>query len=122
MPPLGFLTIAGLDVEVTDARRAEDDRGGETVRAYAGNLRSTKTAGKRGWAFTTRPLSVDEQAALRAACGDGAFVAVGGTALGFAGAGAVTCVVEIGESTYAMDAEDDVYGWQAPLALTVLEV
>ena len=120
--PLGFLTIAGVDVEVTQARRLEDDRGGEKVRAVAGNLRSTQTVAKRGWSFVTRPLTVPEQTALRAACGDGAYVAVGGTAMEFVGVGTITCLVEIGESEYVIDAEDDAYGWQAPFALTVTEV
>ena len=36
--------------------------------------------------------------------------------------GTITCLVEIGESEYVIDVEDDAYGWQAPFALTVTEV
>jgi hypothetical protein len=78
-----FLVVAGITVPVAEggASKLPPERVGSSGRAYAGNLRSTVRAEKRGWQARTGLLTNDEAAAIEAAVGLAAQVPCGGTAL-----------------------------------------
>lgn len=98
---MAFLTIAGITVEVqtSQAQALEPTRVGEQRRAFSGALRSTVRAEKRGWRFSTPPLTAADAATLQAAIATDAVVSCAGDALG----GTVSCMVRVSGSTYQQD-------------------
>jgi len=97
-----FLTIAGINVEISAASTGERTpvRIGGSSRAIDGTMRNTVRAIFREWSYDTTFLSAAQEALLRAACDGGAFVAVSGSGVG---GGTVTCLVDINEAPYHMD-------------------
>jgi hypothetical protein len=84
-----------VPVKRESARQSTPDVGGATVRAFAGNLRSTRRWAKRQWEFTTTPMTFAEIATLLSAVGSpsgGNFVSCTGT---FNNNVAVTCEVTV---------------------------
>lgn len=93
-----FLTIASVNVPVgvQGARETEPELIGSDSRAFAGNLRTTVRAEKRGWEVTTTPITEAELTTLRAAIANGAHVSVTGDAIG----ATVTCRVRLTGASY----------------------
>jgi hypothetical protein len=94
---VAYLTISAFDVPVNReaSRMTVGDIGGASVRAFAGNLRSTRRWVKRQWEMTTIPMLFSDIAALVAIIGSpqgGNFVSCTGT---FNNNVAVTCEVSI---------------------------
>jgi hypothetical protein len=95
---MSFLVVGSVvvDVRSDSASQPESDVVGETMRTFAGNLRSTRRAAKRNWAYTTRAMTFAEENTLLSVIGSpdgGAFVACSGS---FTNNGpAVTCQVTI---------------------------
>ena len=87
---MAFLTINGFNVaiDVTQAVRDEDEVGGQDVRAFAGNLRSTVQWQKKSATVTTPPLTAVQQATVLGLCGTGKTVTGD-----IFGAGGTTCTV-----------------------------
>ena len=94
---MAFLTIAGIDVDMTDFSANEPEEVGESHRAFSGALRTTVRAEKRAWTGTTVPLDDTAAGALIAAVAGGAFVTVTGAALQ---AASVTCKVTVTGQQY----------------------
>lgn len=96
---MAFLTIAGITVPVapTGASESAPELVGSDSRSYAGAFRSTVRAEKRGWVFTTKPISRTLAESLRSACALGALVTCTGDALGGL---SYTCRVTIGQVGY----------------------
>lgn len=100
-PSAGFLTIATIDVWVTDENPVETVvQIGERSRAFSGKLRSTVRAEKRVFGFTSSYLTEDEVNALKTATALGVTVAVTGTALD---GDSINAKVTIDEITYHRD-------------------
>jgi hypothetical protein len=100
---VSFLVVGSVVVDVLSesASQPESDVGGQDVRAFAGNLRSTRRWGKRKWAFTTKRMTAAEEATLLATIGapdGGAFVSCTGN---FNNGVAVTCQVLVANREYA---------------------
>jgi hypothetical protein len=94
---MDYFTVSAFDVPVNReaSRMAVADVGGVSVRAFAGNLRSTRRWVKRQWEFTTIPMTFADIASLVAIIGSpqgGSFVSCTGT---FNNNVAVTCEVTI---------------------------
>ena len=115
---MAFLTIAGLDIDVREDGATEREREviGQSRRAFAGNLRTSKRAEKRSYTFSTAPMAQADVNALLAATRLGAHVAVSGAAMA---GGAITAEVTVTEASYLAD--DDA-GFQRVLALAIVEV
>ena len=98
---MSYLVVAGIVVPVSPSGGSEEEQDviGSDSRAYAGNLRSTVNAEYRNWEFTTKPLSIADDEALRTACALGAHVVCSGTALGN-GATNYTCRLTLGKATH----------------------
>lgn len=100
-PSAGFLTIADIDIWVTDENPVENTvEIGERARAFAGNLRSTVRAVKRSFGFTTSFLTEDEVDTIKAATELGLTVAVTGSAIN---GDSINAKVRIEEGTYWRD-------------------
>jgi hypothetical protein len=100
---MSFLVVGAVTVDCLSdaASQPESDVGGADVRAFAGNLRSTRRWGKRKWVFTTRRLTFAEEATLLATIGSpdgGAFVSCSGN---FNNGVSVTCQVTVTNREYA---------------------
>lgn len=113
---MAWLTIAGIDLEVqvANARRAQNVEIGTRSRAFAGNMRSGMRAEFPVWEFITPPLTPAAITTLRAAIEPGKLVTCSGTMLG----GSYTCAVTITEETRIPDAENSAT-YQATLALHI---
>lgn len=96
---MAWLTIAGITVDAFEDGMSQRpmERGGELVRAHAGNLRNSIRWEKRGWDFSTGFMSEAEVTTLRAAVALGAFVTVSGD---FVGGASILCEVQINEAPY----------------------
>ncbi len=116
-----FLIIDGLAVELTDWKRLPDETLGAVVRTNGMTLRSTVRTRKRAWSATTRPYPSTTMDTIRTKCAFGAHVPLGGPAVGFAGAGTITCVLEDGGEDVLPDDSDATYGMQRALSFTVRE-
>jgi hypothetical protein len=99
---MAMLSIAAVayDVLTDGAAQDEDERMGQSVRAFDGTLRSTLRTPKRVWQFTLGPLTETEYQTLRTNVGAGLQVACAGDALGVI----VTCEVTITGAPYLQDA------------------
>jgi hypothetical protein len=99
---MAMLSVAGVayDVMTDGATEEEDERMGQSVRAFDGTLRSTMRTPKRVWQFTLGPLTETDYQTLRTNVGAGLFVTCAGDALG----GSVTCEVTITAAPYLQDA------------------
>lgn len=64
---LNIGAVSAIPCVTPEAQAQEPERGGEDVRAFAGNLRSTVRWTKRSWQVTTVALSAAATAAIRAA-------------------------------------------------------
>ena len=82
---MAYLTLNGsftVPVKRDSASEPEPEVGGESFRAFAGNLRSTRRWVKRHWTFTTIPMTYEDIASLVAIIGSpagGNFVTCNGT-------------------------------------------
>ena len=87
---MAFLNINGFNVpiDVTQATRNEDEVGGQDVRAFAGNLRSTVQWQKKSATVTTPPLTAAQQSTYLGLVGTGKTVTGD-----IFGAGGTTCTV-----------------------------
>lgn len=65
-----FLTIAGVEVRVTEFERGEDERGGEMRRTLSGQRRGSPLWVARNWNATALCLTDAEAIALRALADD----------------------------------------------------
>lgn len=112
-----FLTIAGIviGVDADGARERPRERGGEKVRAFAGNLRSSIRWEKRGWDVTTWIMTQAEVTTLRAAVLLGTYVTCAGDALG----ASILCDVEIQDAAYEIEGET---GFWRVLNISITEV
>jgi hypothetical protein len=115
---MAFLTIAGTAVDVTDFQEDAPEEIGESVRAFAGNLRTTVRATKRRWKAVTRPMLPADVLALRALFEGGLHVWCGGTALDGA---TVLCRLTLDSVGYVKDYASGVRH-QRVLSLTLAEV
>lgn len=88
---MAFLTVNStfnVPIDIAQATREEDEAGGQDVRAFAGNLRSTVRWTKKVATVTTPPLTATQQATILGLCGTGK--AVTGDIFG---AGGTTCTI-----------------------------
>ena len=116
-----FLQVGSVVVDILSesAAQPESEVGGATLRAFAGNLRSTRRWSKRKWTLTTKRLTWTEENTLLATIGTpdgGAFVSCTGT---FNNNVAVTCQVTVTGREYAKMTSTTI---KRRLALTLLEV
>lgn len=98
---MSYLIIAGIVIPVspTGGSEKEQDVVGSDSRTFLGPLRTTVIAEYRNWEFTTKPLLVATDEALRTACALGAQVVCSGDALGN-GATNYTCRVTLGSAQH----------------------
>ena len=101
---MSFLVVGSVVVDVLSdsASQPESEVGGASVRAFAGNLRSTRRWAKRKWAFTTKRLTFTEENTLLATIGTpdgGNFVSCSGNFIN--GGSPVTCQVTVTNREYA---------------------
>jgi hypothetical protein len=94
---MAYFTVGAFNIPINReaSRMAVADVGGVSVRAFAGNLRSTRRWVKRQWEFTTIPMTFADIASLIAIIGSpqgGNFISCTGT---FNNNVAVTCEVAI---------------------------
>lgn len=119
---MAYLTLNGsftVPVKRDSAKQSTPDVGGETFRAFAGNLRSTRRWVKRQWDMTTIPMTFTDIASLLAIIGTpagGNYVTCNGT---FNNNVAVTCQVVI---TGRDDARESNTTIRQRLTLVVTEV
>lgn len=114
-----YLVFPGnVIVEITETRRIPERVSGSVQRAVAGNLRTTQQVSRDSFAMKTRPYTTAEMADIRAAMAFGAVIAVGGTALGFSGAGTKQVAVEEGDTDHVPD-DASAMGYQEALAFTL---
>ena len=118
---MAFLQVGSVVVDVNreNASQPASDVGGASVRAFAGNLRSTRRWAKRKWSFRTRAMTWAEENTLLATIGTpdgGAFVSCTGT---FNNGVAVTCQVTVTNRDYVKETNTVV---RRRLTLEVLEV
>lgn len=98
-----FITIAGRNYEVAadGAEEGEATLVGHVRRAYSGRLLSTGRGEKGTWSMTLAPMAKATYALLKADVGNGAIVAVVGTALG-----PIQARVRITRAPYVVDGAD----------------
>lgn len=114
-----FLTIAATTIEVqhSGATQVEGFRVGQATRAWDGTLRVTRrTALKREWHFTTKPMLRADALTLRSLIDNGQFQNCSGDALDNP-VGGIMCLVTVTEEPYIPDG----LGFQRVLQLTVAE-
>ena len=94
---MALLTINGFNVpvDVTQATRNEDEIGGQDIRAFAGNLRSTVQWSRKSATITTPPLTAAQQTTYLALVGTGKTVTGD-----IFGAGGTTCTVRCLNGAY----------------------
>lgn len=99
---MSFITVAGIDLLIQEggAKVGKPEKVGKSVRSFAGNLRSTQSAAKRLWSFTTAPMTAAAIATLHTAAPDGSFVVCTGVALDSAN---VTCEINYESEGFLID-------------------
>lgn len=120
---MAILIIAGITIAVADdgGGKKSPEMVGTSLRAFGGNLRSTKRIEKRGWSVKTLPLLSAEAEAIEAAVALGAQVVCSGTLLR-SDSPSVTCEVEVGDSPYPSGLSSDGLGFFRVLNLSLREV
>ena len=118
---MAFLTVGVVVLPILSdsASQPESEVGGASVRAFAGNLRSTRRWSKRKWQVTTARLTAAEESTLLATIGSpdgGNFVSCSGN---FNNNVAVTCQVTVTNREYAKISSTTV---KRRLTLQLLEV
>lgn len=94
-----FLTVAGIEVLVTEWRELATERVGSQRRAFNGSLRTAFRAQRRAWRFTGLRMDPVDYEALRTATALGQHVTCSGDGL----PGSVTASVEIEDATAVRD-------------------
>lgn len=97
-----FLTIAGVPIPVqsTNAEQQEDHRLGQIRYSQSGDLLCSLRSPKKSWPFSTRPLTLEEEASIRAAIGvDFLAKSVAGTGIG----GTISALVLVNTVPYLQD-------------------
>jgi hypothetical protein len=97
---LGFLSVAGIDLEITACTPLPRVRRGEAVRAFDLTLLDGRDLGKGEWRATLYPMAPAAAAVLRGLIYAGP-VAVAGSAVG----AEVLCVVEEEPGPYGPDVQ-----------------
>lgn len=116
-----FLTVAGIELEMTRfVERAPEVRG-EAVRAFDNTLMDGTDAPRRVFDGDTYWMTVDDADALRAAVAAGAVLCTGPALRG----AALLCKVVIGDAPYGPDVQagrEDWTDFNQALSLNVREV